>query len=29
MRLGLTRGAVWVLMALVLVAVKKLAQEFT
>jgi hypothetical protein len=27
-RLGLTRGAVWVVMALVLVAVKKLAQEF-
>ena len=28
-RLGLVRGALWVLMALVLVAVKKLAQEFT
>jgi hypothetical protein len=28
-RLGLTRGALWVLMALLLVAVKKLAQEFT
>jgi hypothetical protein len=28
-RLGLKRGAVWVVMALVLVAVKKLAQEFT
>jgi hypothetical protein len=27
-RLGLTRGAVWVLMTLALVAVKKLAQEF-
>jgi hypothetical protein len=28
-RLGLTRGTVWVLMALVLVAIKKFAQEFT
>jgi hypothetical protein len=28
-RLGLTRGAAWVVMALVLVAAKKLAQEFT
>ena len=28
-RLGLTRGAVWVVMALMLVAIKKLAQEFT
>ncbi len=28
-RLGLTRGALWVLMVLVLVGVKKLAQEFT
>ncbi len=28
-RLGLKRGAVWVAMALVLVAIKKLAQEFT
>ncbi len=27
-RLGLSRGAVWVLLALTLVAVKKLAQEF-
>jgi hypothetical protein len=28
-RLGLTRGAVWVAMALILVVIKKLAQEFT
>jgi hypothetical protein len=28
-RLGLTRGALWVLMVLVLVGVKKLVQEFT
>jgi hypothetical protein len=28
-RLGLKRGAVWVVMALVLVAIKKFAQEFT
>ena len=28
-RLGLTRGAVWVAMALMLVALKKLAQVFT